>query len=123
MNDDVKRIEKLLDPSQRHFAQAMATLRVENRMLKRRSEALEHEHKQLWRILVTVLSMLREAGQRELRIHATQFKRLEDFWRIERRWDRETEEVVVALKHITDSDDGGKRGEGGSEAGEPNGLH
>ena len=99
---DVKRLMAQLTPEQRGVAQSLATLKVENTMLKAQNKSLINQHGDLYKILVVLLQYYQELGQEDLRIHESQFLRFSDEYRIDRTFDKERKEVVLKLVHIRD---------------------
>lgn len=99
---DIEEAQRLLGPEKSSIAQSIATLRIEKRALETQLAVLRRDHRDLWRILVVMLAQLKEEGVDELRIHDTQFKRIEDAYRISNEYDKEAHEYVIKLKHFTD---------------------
>ena len=102
MHADAQRFLDKLTPDQRAVAETIATLRVENKMLQAQVTNLKEDHGELFRVMLVILAELKETTGDPMRIHNTQFLKLEDSWRIQRSYDESTEEVVLELKTIKD---------------------
>ena len=97
--DDTQKLLQSLNPDSQAFAKAVATMRLENTQLRQQIAELKPEYDQLWRILIVILHA---QPRRELRIHKTQFLRFKEEYRIDRTWDKYTEEMVVRLLTVHD---------------------
>ncbi len=99
---DVKKLLEKLSPDQRAVAETLAGYKVQCAMLTAQNEALKKDHADLYKIMVVLLDANRCAGMPEMRIHESQFLRFNESYRIDRRFDAETKEVVLKLMYVTD---------------------
>lgn len=98
--DDIDRIKKMLSPEQRQIAETLATLKVEKDMYATQVKVLARDYSELWRVFVAILDSW---PNKELRIHKSQIERvLIDEYRVDRQFDKESEEWVFKLLHIRD---------------------
>lgn len=99
------RVKKLLSTEQQQIAESIATMRVENEMLRKALDTVKRDHLDLWKVMVVLLHALEG---HEMRIHKSQFLRFDEEYRILRTFDEETSEVVMTLTLRAD-----KKGDGG----------
>lgn len=90
----IKALLKHFTPDEQAFARAFAEMKVEVEMLRVQNESLKEQHDQFWRVLVVLLSA---EPEHEIRIRVSQFQKLFDEYRI----DRKVEEGVLTLKLLT----------------------
>ena len=67
------------------------------------NETLLKDYKDLYNILIVVIDAYKQQGIHELRIHESQVKRLGNLYRIDRRWDEGTKEIVLELLCLYDT--------------------
>lgn len=103
-NNQIEKLLRQLTPDQQNFAKAVATMQLENKMLTTSLADLKEQHDHLWRIMLVILNV--QPGK-ELRIHESQFLRFKEEYRIDRTFDKETDEVVVRLMTVFDEVAGG----------------
>jgi hypothetical protein len=105
--NEIENLERLLSPDQQAIAKTIASLRVENRMLKARVESLTQEHQDLWKVMVVLLDHYKvNLDTPQLRIHESQFKRFDESYRIQRTVEEAEDggkEVVLELLYVTDT--------------------
>ncbi len=97
-----KQIKALLDkmtPDQQAFAQSVAMSRVENRVYQQQLVELKSAYDELWKVMIVILHAYPD---HEMRIHESQFLRFKDEYRIDRKWDAKTKEVVLRLLTLHD---------------------
>lgn len=92
---------KLLTPDQYAFAQSVATMRAENKLLNNRVAALTRDYDELWKVFIC---FLHACDEHELRMHKSNMLRFKESYRVDRWYDEETEEYVWKLKGLTDDD-------------------
>lgn len=97
--DSVQKMMKQLTPDQQNIAKTLAAMRVENETMRNRLGKLTTEYDELWKVMIVVCDA---CPDKELRIHRSQFKRFKDEYRIARSYDKETDEMVLKLKTLTD---------------------
>jgi len=106
--EEIKEALKLFSPEERQFAENFAQLRIENQMLRHSGQVLRKEYDQLYKVLIVILDA---QVDKELRIHKTQFLRFSEEYRIDRRYDQATKEMVFKLLTLRepypDDKDGG----------------
>jgi hypothetical protein len=98
--DEIENRLKQFTPEQQHFAKAFATMKLENKMLR---EGLAKANEAYESIFKPFLVIVHASEGKELRIHKSQFLRFKDEYRIDSRFDEETEEMVFSLKTLKDA--------------------
>ena len=93
-DEKAKKLLKQFTPDQRGIAETLATLKIENRVLSQQIADVKSAYDQLYKTFVVLLEV---DPDHEMRIHKTQFLRFKHEYRIDRTFDKETEEVVFKL--------------------------
>ena len=99
LQDKIKEIARVCSPGEMAFAEAFARTRISEQLLSHNLDTLKTDYDALFKTMIVLLDA---SETKELRIHASQFKRFNEEYRLERAWDEETEEVVFRLKTISD---------------------
>jgi hypothetical protein len=102
VDTQVQKLLESLSKDEQNFAKAVATMKVENKVLHRQLADLKAQHDDLWKILVVLLHRGKDAGIDEVRIHRSQFLRFKEEYRIDKQVDEEHDEVVVRLLTLRD---------------------
>ena len=97
--DEIQKILKQLPPEQRHFAEAVTTMKLENRTLRQQITDLKSAYDELWKVIIVILHA--QPGN-ELRIHESQFLRFKHEYRVDRTVDKDKHEVVLRLLTLHD---------------------
>jgi hypothetical protein len=102
MNPQEREVQKLLEsltPDQQNFAKAVATMRIENQTYRKQIADMKREYDELFKVMIVLLCV---DVDHELRIHESQFKRFKAEYRINKSFDKETGELVLKRKTLTD---------------------
>ena len=113
--DSVKRALELLSPEGRTAFEAVKELRGQVDEITWKAQVVQRDYDDMHRILVVILHALKEQGAEEYRIHESQFQRVRDTYRIERRVDAGTKEVVLSLVDMSRPMTIGPRQDGGGK--------
>lgn len=95
----IRHILGQMTPDQIGVAKTLATLKIENKTLRRQNEILQADYGRIYAVMLTILDA---CDEKELRVHESQFQRFKEEYRIDQRFDEETKEVVLKLLTLKD---------------------
>ena len=98
---EVKQLIDQLSPDQLGVARALSGLRIENKMLGEALATTRHDYDNLFKVMLVILDA---HPDKEMRIHTSQFMRLNEEWRIDTFEDKATQEVVLRLRTLKDGE-------------------
>jgi hypothetical protein len=99
-NKQAQDILKNFTPDEKAFAEAFATMKIENKMLTRQLVTLKEAYEEIWQLAVVVLDIVQKDDPEGLRLHVSQLKRFKEEYRIDRKVDGE--DVVFKLLTVGD---------------------
>lgn len=97
MSKSYSKLKSIFTPEEQGTLEAIATMRVENKVLGKNFAQLRAAYDSLYVVMITLLDA---QPDKELRIHQSQFLRFKREYRIDQKV--EGEEVVLRLLTITD---------------------
>ena len=96
---NIKDLLDRLTPQQQAFAKATAQTNLQNKVLSKQLAEMKAQYDDLWKVVIVILDA---SPDKELRIHESQFLRFKEEYRIDKRLDNETKEVVLKLLTLLD---------------------